>query len=113
MVLFANDGVLHATAGNHIDHRFVELGNTIGSDHIVLTQCQARWPRRGWAQATGVFEGEEFHELCLGWLLQEDLPEVDHCVGVGGLDDVPGEVCFGLGEDGEGVNHGDVWRFGV
>lgn len=84
----------------------MKLWNAIGSNHVVLTECQTRRSGSRWAQATGMFESEELDELRLGWLLQEDLAEIDHRVGVRGLDDVPGEIRFSLGKDSKRMNHG-------
>lgn len=84
----------------------MKLWNAIGSNHVVLTECQTRRSGSRWAQATGMFESEELDQLRLGWLLQEDLAEIDHRVGVRGLDDVPGEIRFSLGKDSKRMNHG-------
>lgn len=84
----------------------MKLWNAIGSNYVVLTECETRRSGSRWAQATGMFESEELDELRLGWLLQEDLAEIDHRVGVRRLDDVPGEIRFGLGKDSKRMNHG-------
>jgi hypothetical protein len=56
MMLLSDNVVLDTLAGDHVDNGFMEGGDAVGSNHIVLAGSETRWSRRGWAQTTSVLK---------------------------------------------------------
>jgi hypothetical protein len=56
MMLLSDNVVLDTLAGDHVDNGFMEGGDAVGSNHIVLASSETRRSRRGWAQTTSVLK---------------------------------------------------------
>lgn len=56
MMLLSDNVVLDTLARDHVDNGFMEGGDVVGSNHIVLASSESRRSRRGWAEATSVLK---------------------------------------------------------
>lgn len=56
MMLLSDSVVLDTLARDHVDNGFMEGGDVVGSNHIVLASSESRRSRRGWAEATSVLK---------------------------------------------------------
>jgi hypothetical protein len=56
MILLSDNVVLDTLASDHVDNGFMEGGDAVGSNHIVLASSETRWSRRGWAQTTSALK---------------------------------------------------------
>lgn len=106
MVLFTHNGMLHTLRVHYVDDGLVKLWDPIAPYDIVLTKGPSRGPGSCWTQPSGVFNHEKLHQLRLGGLLEKNLTKIDDCIRMSLSNDIAGEICLGLRENGEGMNHG-------